>query len=250
MQRAEKSRAKTYTYQQLENESDKHFAVFQDYLLQGEGRRVKNISPNHRYTLHNIYHLSSKYHWRERILSYQATVGLQLKKEKGHFFKSSLSRYEENALLTFDKLQSRYGEFIGNISNFWPNEIEDKELKKHIQQKNREKKQMGNFGDIMPLYNDPSADKNQITKQLSHIEKVLTIIGKFQIICDKFVIKLEKGEFQKVSTSGELYLEDLEELSLWFESSDPGIIRQSKERIEGEICKNGNSIVDFEQIKN
>jgi len=214
------------TYHQLDNESEQHYAVFSEYLHMGEHRRVRNLSPFHKLTLHNIYYLSKKYHWKERILHFESTIGKQIRQEKRKDYQITLTEYEENALLTFSKMQGRYREFINNISDFWPNEIEDKNLKEHIQKINKEKRKMGDFKNIMPLYDDQTAGKNNVSKQLNHIEKVLNIIGKFQIISDKFIVKLEKGDFQKETKENKIFLDDLEELSDWIYKNNKNNIQK------------------------
>ena len=219
------------TYHQLENESEQHYAVFYEYLHMGKHRRVRELSPFHKLTLHNIYDLSKKYHWKERILHFESTVGKRVRQEKRKEYQIILTEYEENALLTFSTLQGRYREFIGNISDFWPNEVEKKDLKEFIQNKNKEKRKIGDFKNIIPLYNDQTADKNNISKQLNHIEKVLNIIGKFQIISDKFILKLERGDFQKETKENKIFLDDLAELSDWIDENNKENIQKNNKKI-------------------
>jgi len=241
MQKAEQK----HTYKQLETEPDKHYSVFYNYLTMGEHRRIKNLD-GHFYNLHEIYYLSKKYHWKERILNYESTIGEQIRKEKRQKYISTLSEYEENALLTFGTMQSRYREFIGNISDFWPNEVEDKKLKQFIQKMNKDKKDMGNFKNITPLYKDHTSDKNNVSRQLNHIEKVLNIIAKFQIISDKFIIKLEKGDFQKKTKLGEIFLEDLEDLSEWILETNEELSQRANKKIEQESkIKNNKKLANI-----
>ena len=236
------------SYKQLENEPDKHYAVFSEYMNMGKNRRINKLS-HHGYSSYHIYHISAKHNWRERLIAYENTIGRQLKQEKRRDFSCFLSEYEENALLTFGEMQGRYKDFIKNISNFWPNEIEDKQLKEYIQKMNKNKKSMGNFKDIMPLYNDPSSDKNNISKQLNHIEKVLNIIGKFQIISDKFILKLEKGEFQKQSDEGDKILEELDNLSDWILTANSEVDARIKRQIEIEF-ETGTKIINNKKTTN
>jgi hypothetical protein len=231
MQTVEQNELQKHTYQRLENESEEHYAVFSEYLHMGKHRRVRKLSPFHQLTLHKIYYLSKKYHWKERILHFENTIGRWAREEKRQDYRVILTEYEEYSLLTFSKMQGRYREFIGNISDFWPNEVEEKDLKEFIQKKNKEKRETGDFRHIMPLYNDQTADKNNISKQLNHIEKVLNIIGKFQIISDKFISKLDRGEFQKETKESEIFLYDLEELSDWIDENNQKNAQENNDKI-------------------
>ncbi len=238
-----------HTHEQLEGEPDKHYAVFFEYLCMGEGRRINALS-GHYYSRHHIYHLSQKYHWRQRILSYEQTVGNQIRMEKKLEQKSYLSEYQENALLTFGVLQGRYREFIGNISNFWPNQVEETELKEFIQKKNKEKREAGDFKNIMPLYSDPGSDKNNVSKQLSNIERVLSIIGKFQIVCDKFIKQLEVSEFEFQTQDNDAIVDELDKLAQWAEDTNRDAIGNTFIQIEQESTELAGRSVDFERIKN
>ena len=98
-----------HSYEQLINEPDKHYSLFYDYLCQGSERRINKLT-QHAYSLHHIYHISVKHNWKQRLISYENTIGKQIRINKQSDYKTFLSKYEENALATF-------GEILGNTSS-------------------------------------------------------------------------------------------------------------------------------------